>query len=293
VGELSPVSGIDAVLEKGGQIEGRVTDAATSLPLAEVEACAQEAIGAAVVGCSHTDANGEYTIPGLAPGSYEVGFWGEGESAGYLPQYYEETTFATADPVAVTAGTPTPGIDARLHEGAGIQGTVSDAASGADLPGIAVCVLKVGAPGPERCTRTDGGGKYAIPGLASGSYTLVFSPEFSEFAAAGLLSPEADGYLTQYYDEEPNLAAANQVSLLAPGAVSIDAGLSPEADVPATPPQAALAPAASHAGALSIAPVPMKCGRGLARRKVGGKVRCVRRRHRRRHRAAKARVQRR
>ena len=283
--------GIDAHLLLGGQIEGRVTAAVGADPLEDVEACALSSDGS-IGGCDGTNANGEYAIPTLAPNVYRVGFWGEGKSAAYATHYYSDgATFLEADPITLAAGATAAGIDAQMQVGARLKGTVRDA-SGQALGGIAVCLFAAGGTQPERCTASADDGRYGLPGLSSGSYTVAFSPEFREFAGAEFLPEESDGYLTQYYEGQSTLALATTLSLLAPRVVSgvdayllrppavVPAGLQP---APATPsfaaPQGAAASPPGHG--------PAKCRRGFRKRTVKGKVRCVKVHHRKRQRRHK------
>src|SRR5262249_43364138 len=86
-----------------------------------------------------TDADGIYKATGLDPGTYTVRFSGGCDNrASYLPQYYDgKTTQATADPVKLTAGHITTGIDATMQPGATIAGVVTDSA-GHRLSGVCV-----------------------------------------------------------------------------------------------------------------------------------------------------------
>ena len=107
-GELTP--GIDAELQEGGRVAGRVTSAATSAGLEHVLVCALPSDGADS-GCTFTSADGEYTISALAGGAYKVGFG----AAGYVRQFYaDKPTYSAAQLLLVTAGDTTPGIDAAL-----------------------------------------------------------------------------------------------------------------------------------------------------------------------------------
>ncbi len=63
------LTGVNATLARGGTISGRVTSAATGLPLANISVSASGADGS---GYSYTDAGGNYTIVGLGSGSYSV-----------------------------------------------------------------------------------------------------------------------------------------------------------------------------------------------------------------------------
>lgn len=107
------VPGIDAEMEKGGEITGRVTDAITNAGIEEVEVCAfsQSVFG----GCAFTDSAGNYAIQGVATGSYEVEFWAA--FLGYETRYYNEhPNFNEANLVSVVAPNETGGINARLSK---------------------------------------------------------------------------------------------------------------------------------------------------------------------------------
>jgi hypothetical protein len=281
VGPKDMAKGINAHLVLGGQIEGRVTAAVGANPLEDVEACALGADGT-IGGCARTGADGEYAIPTLPTGAYRVGFWGEGRSAAYAIQYFSDgASFPEADPITLAAGATAAGIDAQMQVGARLEGTVTGAASGAALGGTVVCLLEAGSARPDRCGTADEDGRYTFPGLSSGSYTVAFSPEFREFAGEEFLPEESDGYLTQYYDGQPTLALATALSLVAPNvAGGIDAHLVriPEA-VPASPsPAPAVLPVAALPGVAASTPGRRgkKCKRGLVKRTVKGKTRCVR-----------------
>lgn len=107
------ITGIDAEMDKGGTISGRVIDAATGLGLEEVGVCASAAPW--VGGCEETNSSGNYSIKGLATGSYAVRFFGE--AFGYEARYYsEQVSPASANLVNVLAPGTTAGIDARLSK---------------------------------------------------------------------------------------------------------------------------------------------------------------------------------
>ena len=78
-GAGAAVTAIDAALAPGGEISGHVT-AAAGAAIAGALVCAEQpganALGRA--GCATTSASGEYTIYGLAPGSYRVFFIANG-----------------------------------------------------------------------------------------------------------------------------------------------------------------------------------------------------------------------
>jgi hypothetical protein len=105
--------GVDAELEKGGTIEGRVTDATTGAGIEEVLVCAFSTTATGV--CEFSDSAGDYAIPGLATASYKVEFWAE--HLGYEIRFYnEKAQEGEASSVSVVAPDTTPGIDARLSK---------------------------------------------------------------------------------------------------------------------------------------------------------------------------------
>lgn len=109
VGETS--SGVDARLQLGGRVSGRVTSAFVG-PLANVLVCALASASEAV-DCALSNRDGEYVIAGIPAGSYVVGF-----DAGkpYLLQYYnDKTSFSDAQAVVVTVDNLSSGVDASMR----------------------------------------------------------------------------------------------------------------------------------------------------------------------------------
>lgn len=106
-------TGVDAELEEGGAIEGRVTDAATGAGIDEAEVCAySRVIGGA---CTLTQPDGDYAVIGLATGSYGVEFWAE--LLGYETLFYnQQSNPENGDFVSVTAPEGTGEINARLSK---------------------------------------------------------------------------------------------------------------------------------------------------------------------------------
>jgi hypothetical protein len=113
---------IDAKLNEGGRIAGRVTDASTNGALENIAVVAFEGGGrSSAVSFGVTNPGGEYTIAGLPAGEYKVAFIG-GSGAGresaarYHTQYYnDKSSLAEANVVTVTVGQATGGIDAALQ----------------------------------------------------------------------------------------------------------------------------------------------------------------------------------
>jgi alpha-tubulin suppressor-like RCC1 family protein len=215
-------SGIDAQLAEGGRITGTVTSAPAKAPLAGAEVCALESSAECVL----TNANGEYTISGLAAGGYRVEFF---TSDGmYLPQYWNRKRSASeGQPVPVTLGETTSEIDAELEplKSGAITGDVRDSTTMQGIKGIEVCAYEasVEESGLEeggleenglfaRCAETNARGEYAILELTTGEYLVEFSSPLY-----GSLN-----YVTQYFNASSSAQGATIVQV---GTRSVVAGI--------------------------------------------------------------------
>lgn len=208
---------IDAELEEPGQISGKVTSAATKTPLEEIYVCAGEPPEGNRT-CTTTNAQGEYTISGLPGRAYYVEF--DAGLVHYLTQFYaNESSRSAAQPVTVTPGNTTSGVDAELVaiNGGGLTGTVVSSETERPIEGIEVCAYEADGEGLfGRCAKTESRGEYTITGLSAGEYEV----EFSSPANSGL------NYVTQYYHGQSSASEATTVTVAA-GSLdpSIDARL--------------------------------------------------------------------
>lgn len=232
-----------------GAISGTVTDALTEAGIAGVAVVAgnEEAEEFA-----DTDSNGEYTIPNLPEGDYEVSFLTWPHALDYVDQTYSDKAWwqwASADVVHVSAEATTTEIDAQLRLGGQITGTITRAADGTPLGEIRVCAHAFHEPEwfmEYECARSDATGHYALRGLETGSYKVEFSPTWE--------GEDDDGFPSQFYDGSDTLDGGAWVSVAAPGATSgIDGHLgalpapNPEEGVVAPPqPQPPAAPPVSE-----------------------------------------------
>jgi hypothetical protein len=213
-GNITPK--VDAQLHEGGRVAGKVTDAATGLPVSKSEVCVSSSSGE-ISECTATNSGGEYVTPPLANGEYYVEFAGGGK---YQTQFYDHvSTRGEANAVSVREGSTTAGIDAQLNappSGTGVAGTVRSAATKAPIEGIEVCAAQIGPETPlVECTLTSAGGQYALNRLVSGDYEVEFStPEGS-----------ALNYVRQYYKGKPLPSEAQAVPV---AAGSITAGIGAE-----------------------------------------------------------------
>jgi hypothetical protein len=205
--------GVNAALQAGGQISGRVTASATHAPVASIDVCAEDE-PAKYGNCSPTNTNGEYTIPKLPSGSYTVEFSSDYGESGYMTQYFNgKSSLGQAEEVGVTAGTTVAGINAELqstNEGGEIKGVVTNA-SAARLPGIEVCAYDTTEETFfDNCTETNSNGEYTFSGLPEGSFEVWFSGDNCQTTPC----TEQD-YMFQYYNDAATYGEATEVPVLA------------------------------------------------------------------------------
>lgn len=280
-----PVTGIDAALNPRPGITGTVTRSSDGEPVEEVEVCAWPVNPEAEETfweCGYTHADGTYFID-LEPGSYKVEFWPRWSGQNLALQFYNgKNRWDEAETVVVEPGERTGGIDAELDPGATISGAVSSAASGVGLEEIPVC--SIDSPSGEllTCNWTAADGSYSLPFLPEDQYKVVFSISFSEWFGEEVWWEEDDGFATQFWNNQATVAAANVIPLSTGQSVpGIDARLgnavTPPVITPVTPPP----PPPHHRR--------KHCRRGYVKKKIKGKVRCVKRhrRHRRHHHRAR------
>jgi outer membrane protein OmpA-like peptidoglycan-associated protein/5-hydroxyisourate hydrolase-like protein (transthyretin family) len=166
---------------------------------------------------AETDAEGDYSIGGLAAGTYRAYFY---DVAGtYIREYYAGSYTADgATSIPVADGATVAGIDATLDTAGHITGTVYEPDGTTPREAIEVRVLPVS----EAATSTnyyyaitDVDGWYDIAGLPSGQYRVQFLDVVSLI------------YSPQYYIAGFQAADAVPVLVTAPGTtVGIDATLS-------------------------------------------------------------------
>ena len=195
--------GINAAMVGAGAISGTVT-AAGGGPLSGICVTVYHAADNSFVGNAFTGPDGSYTYSGLPAGSYQAQFAPSNcGSANYLTQWWnDQPNQAVANPVTVTVGNDTGGIDAALQPGGSIAGTVT-AAGGGPLSGICVTIYHAADNSFVGNAFTGPDGSYTYSGLPAGSYQAQFAP--SNCGSAN--------YLTQWWNDQPNQAVANPVTV--------------------------------------------------------------------------------
>jgi hypothetical protein len=114
-----------------------------------------------------------YTVTGISPGTYKVGFSIGDESLG--AQYYNgKGTFKSADLVTVESGKDSPDVNATMHPAGTISGYVYDSSSLDPLGGVTVYVYNSAGEYVGDTTTSATDGSYAISGLGDSSYQVRF-----------------------------------------------------------------------------------------------------------------------
>lgn len=267
------VTDIDAELVEGGRVEGTVDRAVGGTPVEGAWTCAWTISGEEFGGCAETDSSGAYAIEGMAAGEYEIEFWAEEQNL--LRQFYDhKANWWEADPVSVSLGATTTQIDADLLPAAKVEGTVRRASSGAPLLEVEVCAwgidvewIRCGFPGSD--------GHYAIGGLPPADYKVEFWPYEEDLPV-------------QYWDHKASWEEADVLSLSGGTiATGIDADLGSPPPTPTPTPAVTPPPLVTPPPVATKAPPKRKrCKKGFRKKRVHGKVRCVKRKKRKHRRHA-------
>ncbi|UCC41258.1 MAG: hypothetical protein JSV96_07500 [Candidatus Aminicenantes bacterium] len=178
----STTSGVDAVLAKGGNIEGRVTnvlDAGIELVLVEAYASSGN-----LADSDFTNSNGGYSILGLKAGSYKLNFNTTYAIGNYYSEWYnDQASMGTADSISVTEWSVTSDINAQLSSpNPFISGTVATS-GGAGIQGVTITFS-----GGAGTATTDSDGDY------SQSVTFGWSGTATPSKAGYTFSPTSRNY---------------------------------------------------------------------------------------------------
>ena len=214
----STTSGIDAVLEQGGRISGKVTSGAGSA-IANVQV---QVYDAADMDMSTprttviTDGKGTYSVSGLPTGSYKLYF----SAKGYYGEWYNnKASQDVANTVLVAAPNTISAIDAILNKSGSISGTVKNGSS-AGIANVWVGISNATGIYIQGAS-TDHDGKYTVSGLATGTYKVCFN------APAG--------YQSEWYNNKTSQEAATLVAVTTPKTTSgINAVLDPGGSIAGT-----------------------------------------------------------
>ena len=121
--ENKGVTAVSIVPQKGGSIKGRVTDEDGS-PISNIYIYAYDYSTGDWSWAAYSQSDGSYCITSLPTGTYRV--FADARNTDYVSEYYDNRLHEDADPVSVTKGQETTGIDFQLVLGGKISGTVRD-----------------------------------------------------------------------------------------------------------------------------------------------------------------------
>lgn len=177
--------GINQVLKLGGEISGSIANAKGArlggmcvepLPTALLSGTGN---GAFLIVSGPASANGVYHLHSVASGTYKILFDPCGESV-YAPQWWRNAAgYPSARTLRVRPGQHVNGVDAIMHIGGMITGTVTDA-HGNPLKGICVNVNNTSDQSQSfffsynQEPVTNAAGQYVAEGLPAGKYQLQF-----------------------------------------------------------------------------------------------------------------------
>jgi len=113
LGSGSAVMHVDAMLQNGGTVTGKVTTSSGSpIAGAEVDIVDQPGDDLEPVGYARTNPDGTYSVHGLPPGDWYVEFWGRNGTA--MELYPGVVAYSDAQTIHVADGATTSGINAAL-----------------------------------------------------------------------------------------------------------------------------------------------------------------------------------
>jgi hypothetical protein len=191
---------INFSLRVGGKITGSVTltgASSVSVTVSATNTTSLKSYDGPAYNASGNSAT--YEIRGLPTGTYKVE---TDNSQGYIDVYYNnKSTYASADPVSVTEGSPTSSINFTLAAGGKITGKVT-------LPGALMVIVSIVAKDTTSKASYDGSAfaygvdtaSYEIQGLPTGTYK-VYTWNYQ-------------GYLDEYYNDKSDWTSADPVSVV-------------------------------------------------------------------------------
>ena len=168
-------TGIDFALAKGGRISGRITDEATGQPLSNISVRILNPTISLILSAT-TDSSGNYIVEELLPpGTYYVG---TSTSSIYINEAYDNIPCQDCDltrstPITVTAGATTTGIDFALTAGGVIEGTITNAVTGAPILNAVVLIFSSDGRSGFGAFPNNSGVYKSREGLPTGTYYVL------------------------------------------------------------------------------------------------------------------------
>lgn len=197
--------GIDAQMGAGDSISGTVTGPDALTPLAGISVAVYQPTGFGweYVKADLTDGSGAYTLGGLAPATYRVGF--SDPSGQHVTEFYNDKALLLgADDVVITAGGSVSGLNASLAAAARIQGLVTRLDGITPITNFVVNTYRWDGANWVYISYTYGNpdGTYSVGGLPGGTYRLYFIPA---------------GFMGRYYTNNLTINEATDIVVVSGG----------------------------------------------------------------------------
>lgn len=208
------VTGIDAALEAGVLVSGRITDELDGTGLAFASMFAQHADGSCCEFFSAgADASGNYALVVRRNVRLKIRFFPPfASSTPYLAEWWNnKASFDDADELAVGI-TNISGIDGSLARGVFVRGRVTDAATGLGLQGASVNGY-VDPCCDNFFTSTDASGDYRLAVRQNIVLRIQFFPPFGS------------ELVSEFYNDKPHFDVADLINVGSTEVTGIDAAL--------------------------------------------------------------------
>ncbi len=168
LGPGQTTSNIRFAMQRGGQIRGQITDAASGSSVSSIEVAAYNQDGSSRLQTT-TTSSGAYLML-LPPGKYRFAAFADGSL--YATQFFQDNPdFARATLVEAVVGQPGAGVDFRLQRAGHFGGTVVDAATNSPLAGMTVAAYD-STDLPVASVLSNALGQFSLA-TAPGTYRLV------------------------------------------------------------------------------------------------------------------------
>lgn len=195
-------TGLDVTLGTGASISGRVTlptDLAAEMTNVRVQVSTDDYRNS---GSASVSSTGDYTVGGLAPGTYRVQFV-PGYGSTLSPEWWDDKSDReSATAIEVAAGAKKTAVDATLARGASVSGTIS-APPGQSVSGVQVYAYTTSEYSYAAWASVGADGAYRLVGLRPGTYRLKFAPA------------QGSALMSEWYNDKGSFASADGLTVAA------------------------------------------------------------------------------